>query len=74
MHLLLASAYGLKGETERAAAKLPQARRLYGGDRSSSIAHLKAYSGGYGGAAPKIRALLDATYIAGLRKAGMPDE
>jgi len=25
-------------------------------------------------AAPKIRALLDATYLAGLRKAGMPEE
>jgi hypothetical protein len=43
-------------------------------DVYSSIAGLKAFPGGYGGAAPKIRALLDATELAGLRKAGMPEE
>jgi len=73
VHLLLASAYGLKGETERAAAELAEARRLHGGDRYSSIASVKAFRGGYWGA-PKIRALFDATYIAGLREAGMPEE
>ena len=73
-HLLLASAYGLKGDTERAAAELAEARRLHGGDRYSSIAHVKAFSGGYRGAAPRTRALFDATYIAGLRKAGMPED
>ena len=74
MHTLLASAYGLKGETEHAAAELAEARRLRSDDRLSSIAHVKAFSGGYQGAAPKVRALFDATYIAGLRKAGMPEE
>jgi adenylate cyclase len=74
VHLLLASAYGLKGETERAAAELAEARRLRRDDVYSSIAGLKAFPGGYGGAAPKIRALLDATELAGLRKAGMPEE
>ena len=73
-HLLLASAYGLKGDIERAAADLAEARRLHGGDRYSSITRVKAFSGGYRGAAPKTRALFDATYIAGLRKAGMADE
>jgi TolB-like protein len=73
-HLLLASAHGLKGDTERAAFELAEARRLHGGDRYSSIAHVKAFSGGYRGAAPKTRALFDATYIAGLRKAGMPED
>jgi tetratricopeptide (TPR) repeat protein len=73
VHLLLASAYGLKGDTERAAAELAEARRLHGGDRYSSIANVKAFRGGYWGA-PKIRDLFDATYIAGLRKAGMPEE
>ena len=34
----LASAYALKGETERAAAELAEARRLSGGDLFSSIA------------------------------------
>jgi adenylate cyclase len=74
VHLLLASAYGVKGETERAAAELAEARRLRGGHVYSSIARLKAVPFGYSATMPKIRALLDATYIAGLRKAGMPEE
>jgi adenylate cyclase len=69
----LASAYALKGETERAAAELAEARRLDGGDLFSSIAHVKAHSGAWWGV-PKIRALYEATYFAGLRKAGMPEE
>jgi hypothetical protein len=40
-------------------------------DRYSSIVRLQA--GGYFGV-PKIRALYEATYFAGLRKAGMPEE
>ena len=67
----LASAYALRGKTERAAAELAEARRLIGDDRFSSIARLKAF--GYFGI-PKIRALYEATYFAGLRKAGMPEE
>jgi TolB-like protein/Flp pilus assembly protein TadD len=73
LHLLLASAYGLQGETERAAAALAEARRLHGGDRYSNIAHQKAFYSRMAGAA-KIRPLLEATYLAGLRKAGMPEE
>ena len=69
-HSRLASAYALKGETEHAAAELAEARRLncvlY-----SSIACLAA-SGSWG--VPTIRALYEATYFAGLRKAGMPEE
>jgi adenylate cyclase len=71
MHASLASAYGLKGDTERAAAELAEARRLVSDDRFSSIACLKAFP--YFGV-PKIRALFEATYFAGLRKAGMPEE
>jgi len=70
VHTFLASAYALKGETERAAAELAEARRLVGDDRYSTIAHLKA---GYLGV-PKIRALFEATYLVGLRKAGIPEE
>jgi tetratricopeptide (TPR) repeat protein len=74
-HGYLASAYALKGEAERAAAELAEARRLY--DRYSSIEHLKA-AGTQGGpgywGVPKIAALYEATYFAGLRKAGMPEE
>ncbi len=69
----LASAYPLRGETERAAAERAEARRLDGGNLFSSIAHLKAFPGGWLGV-PKTRALYEPTYIAGLRKAGMPEE
>jgi len=71
-HAYLASAYALKGEAERAAAELAEARRLSGDDRYSSLARLKAVIG-YGGV-PKVRALYEATYFVGLRKAGMPEE
>ena len=74
-HGYLASAYALKGETERAAAELAEARRLY--DRYSSIERLKA-AGTQGGpgywGVPEIAALYEATYFAGLRKAGMPEK
>src|SRR6266446_2024824 len=69
-HARLASAYALKGETERAAAELAEARRLRGEGSFSSIAKLKA--GGQFGV-PKTRVLFEATYFAGLRKAGMPE-
>jgi adenylate cyclase len=69
----LAAAHALRGETERAAVELAEARRLDGGDLFSSIAHLKAHPGAWLGV-PKTRALYEATYFAGLRKAGMPEE
>jgi len=70
VHADLASAYALRGETDRAAVELAKARRLSSHDRFSNIAHLKAV--GYFGV-PKIRALFETTYFAGLRKAGMPE-
>jgi TolB-like protein len=71
-HARLASAYALKGDTEGAATELGDARRLVGDDRYSSIARLNAVVGSWG--VPKIRALHEPTYFAGLRKAGMPEE
>ena len=67
----LASAYALKGEMERAASALAEARRLSGDGHYSSIARVKAarYFG-----VPKVRALFEATLFAGLRLAGMPEE
>jgi adenylate cyclase len=70
-HASLASAYALKGETERAAVELAEARRLVGDDRYSSIARLRATVNWF---EPKIRALREATFLVGLRKAGMPEE
>jgi adenylate cyclase len=71
VHARLASAYALKGETERATAELAEARRLEGEGSYSSIARLRAASRYE---AQAIRSLCEATYFAGLRKAGMPEE
>ena len=59
-----------KGDTERAAVELSEARRLVGDNRYSSIACLRAIEP-WG--VPKIRALYEATYFAGLCKAGVPE-
>ena len=61
----------IPGEIKRAAAELTEARRLSSDDRYSSIARLKAV---YRYGMWKFRDLLEATYFAGLRKAGMPEE
>jgi hypothetical protein len=50
-----------------------EARRLSGDDRFSSIARLRAV-GGFGLPKTKTRALFEATYFVGLRKAGVPEE
>jgi TolB-like protein len=70
-HSWLASAYALKGETERAAAELAEARRLAGQRSFSSIADVKARA--WRGVV-NIHTLFEATYLTGLRKAGMPEE
>jgi predicted Zn-dependent protease len=70
-HAWLAAAYGLKGQSERAAAELAEGRRLLGEGSFSSLAQIKAH--GYWGV-PTIQALFEATYVAGLRKAGLPEE
>lgn len=68
----LASAYALKGDIMRAAAELSEACRVSSDDRYSSIARLNAAIAYWG--VPRVHALIDATYITGLRKAGMPEE
>jgi hypothetical protein len=70
-HASLASAYALKGDAEVAGGELAEARRLCGDDRFLSIARLKTVTD-FG--VPKVRDLFEATYLAGLRKAGMPEE
>jgi tetratricopeptide (TPR) repeat protein len=70
-HAWLASAYALKGETERAAAELAEARRLRGEGSFSSIAKMKAT---LNIGVPTVRALYETTYFVGLHKAGVPEE
>jgi tetratricopeptide (TPR) repeat protein len=69
-HAWLASAYALKGDLALATAELAEARRRSGGKGYYSILRMKA---GYLGV-PSVRALHEATYFAGLRKAGVPEE
>jgi len=71
VHAWLASAYALSGESGRATTELAEARKLSASDRYTSIARLRA--SGHGGL-PKVRALFEANYFAGLRKAGVPEE
>jgi TolB-like protein/DNA-binding SARP family transcriptional activator len=67
----LAAASALKGDNDRAIAELAEARSLVGDDRYSSIARLRAVES-WG--VPKIRGLVETTYFAGLRKAGVREE
>jgi tetratricopeptide (TPR) repeat protein len=71
LHLYLASAYALKGDSERGIAELLEARRLSSCDLYPSISGVRALAD-YG--VPAVRALFEATYFAGLRKAGMLEE
>jgi hypothetical protein len=66
----LAAARALRGDGARAAAELAEARKLSPDDRYSSLARLRTVYRGV----PKHNALREATYFAGLRKAGMPEE
>ena len=70
IHAFLAAAYGLSGDSQRAAAELAEARRLQGDGSYSSIARLRK---GFFGVS-KNHALFEATFFPGLRKAGMPGE
>ena len=73
IHINLAAAFALSGDLGRAASELTEARRLSSEGSFSSIGKIKA-SRFWRSLSPKTRALFDATYIAGLRKAGMPEE
>ena len=72
LHIRLAAAYGLKGDTERAVAELAKARRLAVEGSFSSIAKME--DGTPSSVPATIRALVETTFFAGLRKAGMPQE
>jgi TolB-like protein len=70
----LAAAYGLRGERERAAVELAEARRLSANPASLSTIDSRRTTSGRNAMAPKVRALFEATYDAGLRRAGMPEQ
>jgi len=67
----LACAYGLKGELHRAAAELAEAEKLTGSDRYSTITRVRA-NGDLN--TPAVRDRFEGIFLAGLRKAGMPEE
>jgi hypothetical protein len=68
-HAWLASADALQGKSDIAASELAEDRRLSGDGRYSSIARYARFL-----ASPKVRALAETTFFAGLRKAGMKEE
>jgi len=67
----LASAYALNDDIESASVHLAEARKLRGGDSYSSISQIRA-TGFFG--VPAVSALYEATFFAGLRRAGMQDQ
>jgi adenylate cyclase len=71
VYSFLASAYALNGELERGAALLAETYRLSGKAWVSTIADMRIT--GYWGP-PKIRALYEAVYFAGLRGLGVPEQ
>jgi len=70
-HAWLAAAYGIKGDSERGIAELTEAQNRSTDDRYLSITHWNTIARLH---APKVRALMESTYLAGLRKVGMPEE
>ncbi len=65
----LASAYALKGDLALAAAELAEARRLSRDNRYASIAQYKASFG-----TSQVDTLAETTFLAGLRRAGVPED
>ena len=68
VHAWLAAAYALKGDEQRGRAELAEAQRL-----NEAYGNLAAVKKSNWFTKPEIRALAEATYFAGLRKAGMPE-
>jgi TPR repeat protein len=70
-HYGLAVVYGNKGELARAAAELAEARKRDSTDRHTTIARGRA-NGDLN--TPVLRTQFEGIFLAGLRKAGMPEE
>ena len=73
IHAWLAAAYGLKDDTKHAAAELAEARGL-SVDLDAAYSSIARLQAGRNSMPPKVRALYEATFDAGLRKAGIPEE
>jgi tetratricopeptide (TPR) repeat protein len=71
VRIALASAYALAGDVQ-AASELAEARALLG-EHYSSIARIKL-GGAFKPAGPHTATLLDRTFLAGLRRTGVPEE
>ncbi|HYZ39865.1 MAG TPA: adenylate/guanylate cyclase domain-containing protein [Stellaceae bacterium] len=69
VHAYLAAAYALKGDVERARPELAEAQRL-----RKMYSSLVSVEKSPWFEEPKIRALAEATYFPGLRRAGIPEE
>lgn len=67
---LLAAACALAGNREHASAELAEARRLVSDDRYDTISRFRAISS-WG--TSQVASLAEATYFAGLRRAGVPE-
>ena len=72
VHFWLAAAYGLKGNLPSAAAELADARKRSGNGSPTSISAARGTVAR--DFAPGTQALLEMTYLAGLHKAGVPEE
>jgi len=70
-HWLLAAAYGIKGDRERARAELADAITLTGSDRYSSVARIRAGGDWY---TPALRDRMETVFFPGLRNAGLPEQ
>ena len=68
VHALLAAAYALIEDLEHARAELAAATTLQGAGFERGVAHIAARF-----VAPEIRRRFDMTILAGLRRAGLPD-
>jgi adenylate cyclase len=69
VHAWLAAAYALKGQDERGRSELAEAQQLNEGYGSLATVKKSTWF-----AKPEVRALAEATYFVGLRKAGMPEQ
>jgi adenylate cyclase len=69
VHAYLAAAYALKGETDRAHTALAEAQRLSNTYSSLAVVEKSTWYDN-----PEIRRLAEATYFAGLRRAGITEE